>query len=290
MADSTPELEAKIDALYAAAKQLQTERDNLNEKARGFRDRRDQLNGEVRELIDKANEFRGQRDKLNAQIKANKQRRDEATEAAKVTRKKMGEMGLDTRSMPRIRSEEEIEEEIQRLEWQIQTNVMSIPRERKLVDQVEKLGKEKAESRALREKLVEAGDKRIEVDALRISSSKLHSQILALSKESQQSHQKMIEVLEQAKPNRKEADANHRKMLESIREADEKHAELMKVRQSLGKMVDREKGIERKKEERRSFATDRKMRKRAEEALERLRAGQKVELDELMLLKEFGLM
>jgi uncharacterized coiled-coil DUF342 family protein len=32
------------------------------------------------------------------------------------------------------------------------------------------------------------------------------------------------------------------------------------------------------------------MRKRAEEALERLRAGQKVELDELMLLKEFGLM
>jgi phosphoserine phosphatase len=290
MADSTPELEAKIDALYAAAKQLQTERDNLNEKARGFRDRRDQLNGEVRELIDKANEFRGQRDKLNAQIKANKQMRDEATEAAKVTRKKMGEMGLDTKSIPRIRPEEEIEEEIQRLEWQIQTNVMSIPRERKLVDQVEKLGKEKAESRALREKLVEAGDKRIEVDALRISSSKLHSQILALSKESQQSHQKMIEVLEQAKPNRKEADANHRKMLESIREADEKHAELMKVRQSLGKMVDREKGIERKKEERRSFATDRKMRKRAEEALERLRAGQKVELDELMLLKEFGLM
>ncbi len=285
-----PELEAKIDALYEAAKQLQMDRDELNDKARKLRDQRDTLNSEVRELIDKANEYRAQRDKLNAQIKAQKQRRSEATEAARLTREKMNEMGIDLKKMPKIRSEEEINEDIQRVEWVIQTSVLSIPRERKLVERVEKLRKELAHARELREKLRSVGDRRIEVDALRISSSKIHSKVLALSRESQLNHQNMIEILEQAKPKRKEADSYHHRMLEAIDEANSKHAELLKVRQSLSKLVERQKGLEARREERRSFATEKKLKKRAEAALEKLRAGEKVELDELMLLREFNMM
>lgn len=287
---SKEELEAKIDALYETARQLQMERDELNEKARRLREQRDRRNAEVRELLDKANEYRAIRDKLNAQIKVHKQRRNAAVRAARITREKMDEMGMDPKSLPRIRPEEEIRDEIQRIDWQIQTSVLSIPKERKLVEKAEKLRKELEESRKLREKLRQVGDKRIEVDALRISSSKLHSKILGLSKESQLNHQKMIEILEQSKPKRKEADALHHQMLEVIKQADEKHAELLKVRQTLSKLVDREKGLEARKEERRSAAAQKKLRKRAEEALEKLKAGEKVELDELMLLKEFGMM
>lgn len=290
MAVSKVELDGKIDALYEAAKRLQMERDSLNEKARKLRNERDKLNEEVRELIDQANEYRAQRDKLNAQIKAQKMRRSEATEAAKLTRQKMNEMGLDMKKMPKIRSEEEIREDLQRVEWVIQTSVLSIPRERKLVEKADKLRKELTEANELREKLRAVGDRRVEVDALRISSSKIHAKIMSLSKESQVNHQKMIELLEQAKPKRKEADSHHHKMLEVIKEADARHADLMGVRQNLAKMAEKERGLEAKKEERRSFATEKKLKKRAEAALEKFRAGEKVELDELMLLKEFDLM
>jgi phosphoserine phosphatase len=290
MAVGKVEVEGKIDALYEAAKKLQMERDALNEKARRLRNERDKLNEEVRELIDQANEFRAQRDKLNAQIKAQKQRRSEATEAAKVTRQTLNDMGVDLKKMPRIRSEEEIREDLQRVEWVIQTSVLSIPRERKLVEKADKLRKELSESKALREKLRAVGDRRVEIDALRISSSKIHAKIMALSKESQVNHQKMIELLEQAKPKRKEADAHHHKMLDVIKEADQRHADLVGVRQNLAKLIEKEKVIETKKEERRSFATEKKLKKRAEAALEKFRAGEKVELDELMLLKEFDLM
>jgi phosphoserine phosphatase len=290
MASSETELQSDIDALYERAKQLQMERDSLNEKARRLRQQRDELNTEVREIMEQANEARTERDKLNAQIQAQKQRRTEATQAARLTRQKMDEMGIDTSKMPKIRSEEEIKEDIQRIEWVIQTSVLSIPRERKLVDKVEKLRKELEHSREVREKMRAAGDKRIEIDALRISSSKIHSKIVAMSKESQVHHQKMIELLEQAKPKRKEADAKHHQMLDVIREADAKHAELQELRQKLSKVVEREKGLEAKKEERRSLVTEKRLKKRAEAALEKLRAGEKVELDELMLLKEFDMM
>ena len=100
----------------------------------------------------------------------------------------------------------------------------------------------------------------------------------------------MIEILEQAKPKRREADSYHKQMLEVIKEADAKHAELINVRQNLSKFIQKEKGIQVRKEERRHYAVDKKLKKRAEEALETLRAGEKVELDELMLLKEFNLM
>jgi phosphoserine phosphatase len=290
MAVAKPEAEGKIDALYEAAKKLQMERDSLNEKARKLRNERDRLNEEVRELIDQANAYRAQRDKLNAQIKAQKQRRSEASEAAKVTRQKLNEMGIDMKKMPRIRSEEEIKEDLQRVEWVIQTSVLSIPRERKLVEKADKLRKELSEAKALREKLRSVGDKRVEIDALRISSSKIHAKVMSLSKESQVNHQKMIEYLEQAKPKRKEADARHHEMLDVIKEADTRHADLMNVRQNLSKLIQKEKVIDTKKEERRSFATEKKLKKRAEAALEKFKSGEKVELDELMLLKEFDLM
>jgi len=290
MAVGKVEVEGKIDALYEAAKKFQMERDALNEKARRLRNERDKLNEEVRELIDQANEYRAQRDKLNAQIKAQKQRRSEATEAAKVTRQTLNDMGVDLKKMPRIRSEEEIREDLQRVEWVIQTSVLSIPRERKLVEKADKLRKELSEAKALREKLRSVGDRRVEIDALRISSSKIHAKIMALSKESQVNHQKMIELLEQAKPKRKEADDHHHKMLDVIKEADQRHADLVGVRQNLAKLIEKEKVIETKKEERRSFASEKKLKKRAEAALEKFRAGVKVELDELMLLKEFDLM
>ena len=151
MAVSKVEVEGKIDALYEAAKRLQMERDSLNEKARKLRNERDKLNEEVRELIDQANEYRAQRDKLNAQIKDQKLRRSEATEAAKLTRQKMNEMGIDMKKMPKIRLEEEIKEDLQRVEWVIQTSVLSIPRERKLVERADKLRKELTEAKELRE-------------------------------------------------------------------------------------------------------------------------------------------
>jgi uncharacterized coiled-coil DUF342 family protein len=75
-----------------------------------------------------------------------------------------------------------------------------------------------------------------------------------------------------------------------IKEADARHADLMNVRQNLSKLIQKEKVIDTKKEERRSFATEKKLKKRAEAALEKFRSGEKVELDELMLLKEFDLM
>jgi len=287
---SVKDLETKIDALYETARQIQMERDELNEKARRHRERRDQLNGQVRELLVKANECRAQRDKLNAQIQAHKQRRDEAADAARLTRAKMREMGIDLKKLPRIPPEEEIREEIDRLEWDIQTRVHSIQAERKLVDKAENLRKELKESHALRERLREVGDRRIEADALRISSNKLHSKIISLSEESQLHHRRMMEFLEQSKPQRDEADANHRQMMELIAQADQKHAELTAVRQEISKLSEKERSLDRKKEERRSLASEKKLRKRAEEALEKLRAGQKVELEDLMLLREFNLM
>ena len=284
------DLEVKIDALYEAVKQLQIERDELNDSARKLREKRDQRNAEVRELVDKANEYRALRDKLNAQIKDHKRMRNEATHAAKLTREKMAEMGIDVKKLPRVRPEEEIKEEIQRIDWQIQTSVISIPKERKLVEKAEKLRKELEQSRELRKTLRQAGDRRIEIDALRISSSKLHSKILGLSKESQQNHQKMIEILGQVKVKRKEADSYHHQMLDVINKADLKHTEFLSVRKNLTNLMDKEHGLELRKEERRSFAAEKKLKKRAEEALEKLRAGEKVELDELMLLKEFNIM
>jgi uncharacterized coiled-coil DUF342 family protein len=284
------ELEAKIDALYETAKQLKTERDALNQKARKLRENRDEYNAKVKAMMEEANEFKEKRDKLNAKIKVQKKRRNEAAKAAKMTRNKMDEMGIDRKKLPRFRPEVEIKEEMKRLEWQIQTSVLSIAKERKLVDKIEKLRKELQETRKLRQKMRDMGDERIKVEALRMSSSKLHSEVLDLSKESQKHHKKMIEIIEESKPVRKQADEYHHRMLDVIKEADKKHKDLLDVRETLSKLLEQEKGLQRRRKQRTSVATENKLKKRAEEALEKLRAGQKVELDELMLLKEFDMM
>ncbi len=287
-------IKKEIEALEKERNEIRSKLDELEKELQSWIQKRDEKNNEVKQLRQKAREYKKKRDEINEQIKELKKNREEINSKLDLLYQEIVEYRTKRDEYNQLRRmkmpPDKIQERIDKLEWELQTNPNITPeREKQIVDQIQVLATELEiiqQADRFHRKLVETRKK---VEQLKKARRNINLEIQKLANQSQQFHEQMIKAFNQADEVKKEADEYHAKVLElrekirevrkelreierKIREYDEKHKELIAYRIVAKMHAKRDSSFE-----------------KAVNALEKFKRGEKLTLDELLLLQRYNL-
>ena len=293
-------LNEQLDSLDKQDKKAKEEMERLIEK-------RDKLNQQFKQLREETRTLRTERDYIHEKVHALKAQRDETRttfqpviEEIKAAREKIAELKKKT---PK-RSQRDLQQEFDDIEWKIQTTSLDLKEEKMLIEDVKQL-----EIQLSAYKKIDQQTKRIHelqhgLKAVDEAGEKLHTEISTLAQQSQELHQKMIAKIDEAKKVKEEADTTHNSYLlarEKIRQLDEEHRRLeyeeRRVRASERQQRAEQRQLreaQRKTEDtqRQQDAETRKLvekelkEKLGSQAREKLQRGEKLSWDEFQLLAD----
>jgi len=279
-------LKKRIEELNGRLASIEEKLDKLNLEARGWAEKRNTIRKQIKLLRTKVADLREKRDELNKSVRELKSMREQTIAKRKekhaLILKLKEKLKRLTEKKP-ARNIRDVESEIEKLEWKIQTTSLPVHEERILIDRVRILETQLSthkKSRELEEGLLElrAGEKALETKA------KLHHERLSeLAKQSQGFHEKMIETLREIQGLRAEAGDTHRKYVEIKQQA-------QPLRQERGELLRQAKRLKqdlRQIEEEKQLKRQRELHKElVEKALEKLKRGEKLSWDEFKVLSE----
>src|SRR5256712_4944215 len=199
------DLQLKRERENQEAERHRRRRDELNDETREWVEKRDALNAQVRALVDEATQHRIQRDELNAQVKAAKEERDRYNRRVNELQDQLSE--LKRRKLPRGAVPlGKLQQELKRLEFRQMTSVLTVDKERALIDEIQHL---QAEVKKLEKSLEENEDVRKMKDELKSArdlAEDAHKRVSELAEKAQAEHDQMTPLYEQAANFRPKAD------------------------------------------------------------------------------------
>jgi len=281
------ELQLKRERENQEAERHRRRRDDLNEKTREWVVKRDALNAQVRGLIDEATQHRILRDELNAQVKAAKEERDKWNRRVNDLQDQLSD--LKRRKMPRGAIPlGKLQQELKRLEFRQMTSVLSVDKERALIDEIQKL---QAEVRKLEKALEENEDVRKvndELKTVRDKAEEAHRRVSELAEKAQREHDLMTGLYEQSDALRRQADLAQEEFIKTKMLADEEHRKhIERIRQvhDYDKIIQ---GIWMKTRSVPGVSEEADAKKEAEQIFEKFKKGEKLSTEDLLTLQKSG--
>jgi uncharacterized coiled-coil DUF342 family protein len=181
-------------------------------------EKRDQLNQQTKKINLEINEIKNQRDEINKKVQALKQQRDTLRVKIKpiideiqAINEKKEEL---RKKSPNIRRKD-IQKEIDKIDWKIQTETLDLQEEKRLVGEVKLL-----ETQLHGYKKIEKENKKIaghlqEKKVLDVQAESFHKELSELAKRSQELHEKMLAKITEVKTVKEEADTLHKGFIEN---------------------------------------------------------------------------
>lgn len=281
------ELKVKRERENAEAERHRHRRDELNDKTREWVAKRDELNVHVRGLVEEATGHRIQRDELNAQVKVAKEERDKWNRARNEILDRLDE--LRRRKLPRGSVPlGKLKRELKDLEFRQMTSVLTVDKERALIDEMARI---QAEVKRLEKSLEENEEIRKVADELKEAEDKAeaaHRNVSKLAEEAQAEHDLMTQLYERSDETRRQADLAQEEFIKTKMAADEehrKHIEHIRQVHDYDKIVHgiwmKERGVTGEEE-------GVSAKRQAEMIFERFKKGEKLSTQDLMTLQKSG--
>jgi len=282
------ELQLKRERENQEAERHRRRRDELNDKTREWVEKRDSLNAQVRALVDEATQHRIARDELNAQVKAAKEERDKYNRRVNELQEQLNE--LKRRKLPRGAIPlGKLQQELKRLEFRQMTSVLSVDKERALIDEIQRF---QGEVKKLEKALEENEDVRKmkeELKTARDLAEDAHKRVSELAEKAQEEHDKMTALYEQSDNLRREADRAQEEFIKTKMLADEehrKHIEHIRQVHDYDKIIHgiwmKSRGVAEE------VAEEVDAKREAEQIFERFKKGEKLSTDDILTLQKSG--
>ncbi|UCF08512.1 MAG: phosphoserine phosphatase [Thermoplasmata archaeon] len=287
MTELLEDLEAQRSKLNKKAEEHRRKRDKLNNTSRRWADKRDRLNAQSRENLEKANTHRKRRDDLNESVKKAKEERENNNKKASELQVRLG--GLKKKHLPKDGvTLEKLKKEVRNLEFKQQTQVLSVDKERELLDLLSDIQSKIRE----REKLLE-GNREIqeamkERNETKEKAETSHGLVSDYANKAQVEHEAMVKFYDEADRLRREADRAQQEFITAKLAADEahkNHVELVKQVHDYDKIIA---GLKQKKAKAKKEKAETDAKKEAEDIYDRFKAGEKLSTEDLMSLQKAG--
>jgi uncharacterized coiled-coil DUF342 family protein len=249
-------------------------------------ERRDMLNEQFKKLRREIHELKSERNRLNEKAKTLKQQRDEARtkirtiiEEMKTHRQKLTELKKKT---PK-KSHQNLQKELQGIEWKIQTTSLDLQEEKRLIESVKQL-----ETQLNVYKKIEHQNKKIielrkELRTLETKEDAFHQELTDTAQKSQEIHADMLAKISEARNIKGEADSLHCAYLQAKEQAKPLNAERKKLIEQRKKLQD----AMREEDERKRKAAEQALKEKlGSQARDKLQRGEKLSWDEFQLLAE----
>ena len=234
-------------------------------------------------------EHRKRRDEFNESVQRHKKLRDEAAAEADTAKKALDELKR-TRMPKGGRPVHMIKKDIQALEFKQQTTVLTAPKERALIEQLQALYAELRQKEDAYKADPELKDALGKFEAARERAEKAHQKVAETAEKAQSEHESMVKLFEQSDRIRKEADKLQERFVGSKVEADKVHKEYIEVVNGIheleNKMLEMRTGVS---TETRAEARD-AAHSAADLVFEKFKKGEKLSTEDLMILQKAGLL
>ncbi len=278
----------ELDELSAEVEAQGERIESLREEARSWMAKRDNLNAQNRKIWQEAKELKKKRNELNEEIRKLK---EERTKIYGQTTPKRAELEALRKRMGSLlgrtsRSEGAVIKRIHELDWEIQTNPLTLSEEKAIIEQVKELEEQALihrEARTVRDRILEL---RAELVALRAAAGDVHEKVEKLAQQSRSYHEEMLAKVKQTEAVKAQADEAHKQYAQlrlQLEAAEKKAAEDFARLQAMRRAIKKEEEDEAKKRLEALVAAE------SEAALKKLKERKKVTLEEFKILKSKGL-
>ncbi len=281
------ELQLKREHENSEAERHRRRRDELNDKTREWVEKRDALNAQVRALVEEATGHRIQRDELNAQVRLAKEERDQWNRKVNELLDQLNDMkrkNLPKGAIPLSK----LRRELKALEFRQMTSVLTVDKERALIEEMAKI---QAEVKRLEKALEQNEEVRRHSDALREGREKAeaaHKRVSELAEQAQAEHDQMTALYEKSDELRRQADLAQEEFIKTKMLADEehrKHIEHIRQVHDYDKIIH---GIWMKERKETGAEEEVSAKRQAEIIFDRFKKGEKLSTEDLMTLQKSG--
>jgi uncharacterized coiled-coil DUF342 family protein len=267
---------------------LLEEEDSLRNLTNQLAEKRNRLNDKSRNLREEVQQLRSERDQINGKVRILKERRNDLTAAIKEKILRIKQLNEDSKSIaekkPR-RTHKDLQEEVDSIDWKIQTTSHTLEEDKELVDQVKQLETQLSVHKKFEHLRKTVQDERVGVTRLRAESQQSHQALTAQAQISQELHSRMLTKLEEAKTAKAEADAIHKQFLEAKEKVKPVRDQIVSITTEIRRL----KGEVREEEQKeRKHNEDELWQSLEEKAREKLKRGEKLSWQEFQLLAEKG--
>lgn len=253
---------------------MKEKRDGLNARVKELGEEKRRLVEEIKALNALVRTEKESRDKANREVKSLKEKRVASFDEIKKLKKEMDALlkilGRFKDSMGG--SYRMLKEELKQMEWEYQTEVHSIKKEKELVKQMDELEKHIAKSELLYDKKKSLIRIQRSLRDLYTEANVYHGLLMNRAKDSEKHHDTMMKNIRLIGDLDKKISNLEKDIRGSREEADKYHKELKETMKTEPTMENME-----------------ELRKKGEEILANFRSGKKVTMDELALLQQLGL-
>ena len=285
----TPQRTQMLQQLDQKCRSLLEEEDSLHNLADQLAEKRNRLNERSRVLREEVQQLRGERDQINNKVKTLKEKRNDLTAAIKEKIERIKKLDEESKSIagkkPR-RSHKDLQEEVDSIDWKIQTTSHTLQEDKELVEKVKELETQLSVHKKFEHLRKTIQDLRTQVTRLRTENQQSHQALTAQAQKSQELHSKMLSKVEDAKATRAEADAIHKQFLEVKEKARPVGEQIVNITAEIRRL----KGEIREEEQEEKKHSEDELRQTLEQkAREKLRRGEKLSWQEFQLLSEKGI-
>lgn len=251
--------------------------------------KRDRLNGKFRDLRDEIEQLRDDRNAINEKVRELKQERGKLAAKTKEKTEEIRKLCQDRKELSErrpSRSHLSLQEEIDSIDWKIQTTSHTLEEDKELVGKVKQLEVQLDIHRKYEHLDKRIRDLRAEVARLKADGESCHQALTAKARASQETHARILAKIEEGRKTKTEADDLHKLFLEAKQKVMLVEEKLVNVSNEIKRLkgeIREEQQKERKQDE------DALRQSLEEKAREKLKRGEKLSWQEFQLLSEKGL-
>jgi len=261
----------------------------LSLEARKWAEKRDSIHEEIKALLTEAADFKKKRDSINEKVQELKGLREKAREEIKKRQDHVLSLKKELRTLMERRPAkgmQEIQKEIETLEWKIQTTPFAIKEEKALIDQVKLLETQFLVYKQIQKLKEDIFEFQMEQEKLEAEAKLHHKKLSELAEQSQTFHAKRLDAIKKISDLKVEADIAHQKHVWTRLQFQDLRQKYVKLLQQIKALKQDLRQAEEKKQAERQLELREELEERAEE---KLRRGEKLTLEEFKVLSEKGI-
>nr|MDO8100359.1 hypothetical protein [Candidatus Njordarchaeota archaeon] len=276
--------------LYEQSAELRNQMEDYYKKGLEWKARREDLNRTRSPLAVKLKEEREQRNCANEKVAELKVLKQGFSKELEETKSLINELSTSKRELiSSLRDDpDRVRERIRKLEWFLQTNVLSLSKENEVVKEISLLEKKLVETKMIDEvdaKLAPIVDR---ARALKNKLGELRTQLLEQVKVSQDHHSKAIDLMNQIGDLKKQADEAHENYIEAFNSASLTLSSLTKTQEKIRALNEKTNLEKTMKKNERMKDVQQRIEQIARQASEKVKKGGKLTMDELSVLVQKG--
>nr|MDO8134372.1 hypothetical protein [Candidatus Njordarchaeum guaymaensis] len=276
--------------LYEQLAEFRNQMEDYYKKALEWKAKRDVLNKTRSPLVTKLKEEREQRDCANEKVAEFKVLKQGFSKEHEETKSLINKLNTSRRELiSSLRDDpDRVRERIRKLEWFLQTNVLSLSKENELVREISLLEKKLAETKMIDEVDATLAPVIGRARAIKNKLDELRTQMLEQVKVSQDHHTKAIDLMKQIGDLKKQADEAHEKYVEAFNSASLTLSNLRKTQGKIRELNEKTNHQMTRKKEERMKDVQQRIEQIATQASEKVKKGGKLTMDELSVLVQKG--